>query len=174
MKKLTPEEVPTEYRHLFHFDKQSIGNTFGNKTGLKISRGCVDCARTYEVIVSQVRADFKRGRKMLGRCKMCRNDGLVTKEGYIWIYKPEHPNAYSGKYVPQHILVMEDSLGRLIDGAIESVHHINGDRADNEISNLQLRKRYHGKGQAWECQDCGSHNVVAVELADATIEETTS
>ena len=45
---------------------------------------------------------------------------------------------------------------------------------DNPMEIIGWVEADHGKGQAWECQDCGSHNVVAVELADATIEETTS
>lgn len=164
LKKLEPNEVPEEYRALFLYDKQRVCQVYNNRTGLKISRLCIHCDKEYEVSVSQIRADFKRGRKMKGKCLDCRNDGVVTKDGYVWIYKPEHPKAYSGKYVPQHILVMEEKLGRYLDGDTESVHHINGNRSDNRLENLQLRKRYHGKGQKWKCVDCGSHNIVALEL----------
>ena len=164
MRRLEPEEVPEEYRHLFHFDQQRICEVYKNRTGLKIQKDCIQCENTYEIIVSQLRADFKRGRKMRGKCHSCRNDGVVTNEGYVWILSPTHPHSYSGKYVPEHRLVMEKSIGRYLDSEAESVHHINGDRADNSIENLQLRKRYHGKGQKWQCADCNSHNIVAVEL----------
>lgn len=161
-----PEEVPVDYRYLFHFNNQRIAPV-GNKgrTALVVERDCIDCDRTYDVIVCQVRADFKRGRKMIGRCKPCRNDGIITKDGYVWMLRPRHPRAYSGKYVPQHILVMEEKLGRYLDSKNESVHHINGDRSDNRIENLQLRTRYHGKGQARVCGDCGSQNILTKELA---------
>lgn len=33
------------------------------------------------------------------------------------------------------------------------------------ISNLQLRQGNHGKGAAFQCADCGSHNIKAVDIA---------
>lgn len=166
MKRLMPEEVPVDFRHLFHFDKQRVCEVYNNRTGLKIQRDCIQCGSTYETNVSQLRADFKRGRKMRGQCMSCRNDGtVITSQGYVWIHMPEYKGRlYQDKYVPQHILVMEESIGRYLDRDTESVHHINGDKADNRIENLQLRKKYHGKGQKWTCNSCGSHDVVAVEL----------
>ena len=44
------------------------------------------------------------------------------------------------------MVVMEEKLGRpLIDG--ENVHHINGDRSDNRIENLELWSTRQPKGQ---------------------------
>lgn len=158
---LRPEEVPEEHRRSFLYNKQQLGPS-GNRQILKIERKCSKCTNTYWVSVPNIRGDLRRGRAMrAGKCKSCRGT-VTTKEGYVWIHRPSHPNAYNGRYVPAHILAMEESLGRYLNPKEESVHHIDGDKSNNDISNLQLRTRYHGKVRV--CGDCGSHNIIVVQL----------
>lgn len=65
-------------------------------------------------------------------------------DGYIIEYAPNHSHAINGG-VLQHRLVMEKKIGRYLISE-EVVHHINGDRADNRIENLQLTNRVeHGR-----------------------------
>jgi hypothetical protein len=48
---------------------------------------------------------------------------------------PDHPRANKGGYVPEHVLVVENAMGKpLRSGAIP--HHANGDPADNRNENL--------------------------------------
>ena len=64
--------------------------------------------------------------------------GIVYNDkGYRFISMPTHPQANSGGYVREHILVIEKSIGRfLLLG--EVIHHIDGDRKNNDIKNLRL------------------------------------
>ena len=71
-------------------------------------------------------------------------------DGYIQIFKPEHPNSCKEGYVMEHRLVMENKIGRLLKRK-EVVHHINGIRDDNRPENLKLfenvgeHTKYHAK-----------------------------
>lgn len=90
-----------------------------------------------------------------------------TKAGYIRVKLPEdHPvrdMAGQDGYVMEHRLVMALDIGRPLEKN-ESVHHINGRRAENNRENLQLRTTHHGQGSAMCCKDCGSQNIGHVAL----------
>lgn len=94
--------------------------------------------------------------------------GRIAIGQYIGVHvapdSPYAPMRMSGGYVMEHRLVMAEALGRpLFDH--ESVHHIDGNPQNNDLSNLQLRFGKHGKGVAYRCAVCGSRHIVADELA---------
>lgn len=68
-----------------------------------------------------------------------RNDWSIDKHGYRYCTS-------NGKMIFEHRIVMEKYVGRPLLRT-ETVHHKNGDRADNRIENLELWKGNHGKGQ---------------------------
>jgi hypothetical protein len=94
------------------------------------------------------------------------NKPYIDKHGYRALVLPkDDPRRAWFKHptILEHRLVMSEHLGRALQ-PYESVHHINGDKLDNRLENLQMRTSRHGKGIAMRCCDCGSQNVEAVEL----------
>lgn len=72
--------------------------------------------------------------------------GHVNRAGYRLAYAPDHPMAQRNGHVLEHRLVMALALGRSLEPN-ESVHHINGNKLDNRLENLELWLKAQPAGQ---------------------------
>lgn len=99
---------------------------------------------------------------------MWKVEKIVSKGEYNYAICREHPNAIRHGYVLEHRIVMENHLGRLLYPT-EVVHHLNGDKKDNRIENLEVMDRcYHARHHAMAqgkkmveliCPSCFKHFV---------------
>lgn len=97
---------------------------------------------------------FRQGHALRGRFGAENNSwigGRVSDgNGYILIYKPDHPRANRG-YVLEHTLIAEKAIGRYLPLSVE-VHHWNECRGDNQNSNLVI------------CEDLHYHRLLHVRM----------
>lgn len=74
-----------------------------------------------------------------------RTNQTIIVNGYVMIYKPEHPRANIYGFMYEHIVVLEQKLGRqLLPNEVS--HHLNMNKVDNRPENLEaLNKSTHIK-----------------------------
>lgn len=82
-------------------------------------------------------SQFCRSKFMEGHRPFNYKGGKLKHKGYILILKKDHPNTDRDGYVYEHRLVMENTIGRFLSKK-EIVHHIDRNRSNNTIENLQL------------------------------------
>jgi hypothetical protein len=114
---------------------QGLTDTWGRRNRLHADKVCGECGAVFRP---------KRGSSSYCSrpCARKKNGGQNAKieswwlngrgyiEGRIW-------TAQGHRKVKQHRFIMECSIGRLLR-AEEDVHHINGNKTDNRLSNLEL------------------------------------
>lgn len=91
---------------------------------------------------------------------MWKIEKIISKGDYNYALVPKHPEATKNGYVLEHRIIMENHLGRLLIPN-EVVHHINENKKDNRIENLEVvEKSKHAKfhtslrGRKWIALKC--------------------
>lgn len=83
--------------------------------------------------------------------KGCRNKKrikVLTLGGYYDIYEPSHPVSKSNGYALEHRVIAYNA-GLLTDLSME-VHHINGIKTDNRLSNLKVLTKQEHTSITWK------------------------
>lgn len=81
---------------------------------------------------------------------------FYDQHGYVFMYRPDHECVKNKKrkYVFEHRLVMEAHIGRCLE-SWELVHHKNGKKDDNRLSNLAIvvRNNHYGEVRCPHCKN---------------------
>lgn len=131
---LTHEQFEKQLRELYINKKMSINKIAQryNVTSVVIRRRLQEYNIPLRNQVESVKASHS------GEKHHDWNGGATRhSDGYKLIRIPDHPHADSRGYIYEHRHVMEVYLGRYLKKD-EHVHHVNGDKSDNRIENLQI------------------------------------
>lgn len=128
---------------------QKCNKEFTKNKHAKIAYFCNDC-RYINCIICSEKIKLNTNQLQSGKAKYCSHKcekflskGRFFKNGYVCV-KSNHPKNYEGYYY-EHLLIMENHINRYLEDN-EIVHHKDGNRANNQIENLELMTRSeHGK-----------------------------
>lgn len=96
------------------------------------TRTCIHCGKTQKLIAEPRSSCCKKCRYIVNPPRLGTGGGWIlhSKTGYMVGYVDR-------VLYYQHRYIMEQHLGRTLSSK-ETVHHINGDKTDNSLENLEL------------------------------------
>ena len=155
---------------LFHYDRWRLkGDPLAggprrlppNSLGKCFVDGCENdavsknlCSKHYAKLAKF--GDPQGGYVQDGRSKEWRKN----KDGYVYKFDPLSQHSGGNKLVYQHRLIIGEKIGRPLKSS-ESVHHVNGDRSDNRIENLELWAKGQPAGQRVQDQVIWARKVLS-------------
>ena len=130
---------------------------YGKSWRLYYGRKCNRCFKPFFADKCSADTNKKFGRYCSRKCSAGKGKshsnwkgGSQIYGGYKYLWNPSHPNSNKRHYVAEHILVMTTKIGRPLKKG-ETIHHKDGNKLNNKISNLELltrsehMKRHHAK-----------------------------
>lgn len=131
------------------------------------ARSCERCGNTFYARRSDDHRHCSKRCGLMGGRHPGWRGGRTIHKGYVLVRPGDDPIALQmvthRGYVAEHRLVIARAIGRPLTRH-EHVHHINGDKTDNRIENLELLRLPHGPGVVLVCAACSSRDIHAVEL----------
>lgn len=87
--------------------------------------------------------------------------------GYVYVRIEDHPFFPNKKSVLEHRLLLAEKLGRPLSSS-ELVHHIDGNKTNNDLANLELHSRnshaaLHSEGKQWSEKSKQKASISAIE-----------
>ena len=111
---------------------------------------CSHCGESFAYVVRRGKRpafcseEHRRARRRVMDNAIRSRRGRYQPAGHI--FNGYHRLTIDGRQVLKHRLVMEQMIGRPLLPA-ENVHHVNGDRTDNRLENLELWTKSQPSGQ---------------------------
>lgn len=98
---------------------------------------CGRCNCLILIVTQNKFRKYKHNHHQVGENGSNWNGGkTIHSNGYILIFRPDHPSCSVSGYVPEHRLVYEEYYNCCLLSWID-IHHINKIKTDNRIENLQ-------------------------------------
>jgi hypothetical protein len=86
------------------------------------------------------------------------SDWKINGQGYRYRYRKFEGGTQTQL---EHRAIVEREIGRSLLPA-ENIHHVNGDRADNRVENLELWNTSQPPGQRWQDKLAWAREIIAL------------